>query len=226
VTTDTPDIPKTLQRQLDAIDIRPYRPLLISDADEVLFAFMAAFERYMEGQGAFFDWASYRLTGNIRRKTDQTALSASEVRDMIGSFFHDETRNIPPVAGAASTLEQLSRHMQIVVLSNLPHDLYDDRRHALVRHGMDYPLITNHGSKAPAVHALAARTRGQVVFIDDSPSHHREVAERSGDVRRIHFIGDARLSALLDPIEHSHYRARSWSDIKDHIEQHVTGEGQ
>jgi hypothetical protein len=225
VTADTPDLPEALRRQLDAIEILPDRPLLISDADEVLFAFMTSFERYMESQGAFFDWASYRLTGNIRRKSDQTPLAAGEVRDLIGSFFRDETRNSPPVAGAAATLERLTRRMQVVVLSNLPFEQYDDRRHALVRHGMDYPLIANQGSKAPAVHALAAHARAPVVFIDDSPSHHREIAERTGHVRRIHFVGNARLSALLDPIDHSHYRAQTWQDIEIHIDRHLTDEG-
>jgi hypothetical protein len=225
VTTDTAEIPEALQLQLDMLELRPGRPLLISDADEVLFAFMASFERYMNGQGAFFDWASYRLNGNIRRKSDSEPLAAPEVRALIGGFFRDETRNIPPVAGAAGTLKHLSGRMQVVVLSNLPHDQYDDRRHALMRHGMDYPLITNQGSKAPAVRALAAHAKGPVVFVDDSPSHHREVAEMTHHVRRIHFVGNERLSALLETSEHSHYRAQTWDDIKRHIERHLTDEG-
>ena len=214
-----------LQQQLDMIDIQPDSPLLISDADEVLFAFMVAFEHYMERRGAYFDWVSYRLNGNIRRKSDEMPLSAPEVRDLLAAFFRDETRNISPVAGAASTLEFLSQRMQIIVLSNLPHDRHGDRRHALVRHGMDYPLIANHGSKAPAVEALAARTTAPVIFVDDSPGHHREVAELTHNVRRIHFVGNTRLSALLESSAHSHYRAQTWDDIKVHIEQHLAAEG-
>ncbi len=225
MTMSTSNIPYNLRQQLESVDIEPHRPLLISDADEVLFAFMVCFERYMERRGAYFDCVSYRLNGNIHSQSDKRPLSAPEVKDLINGFFREETRDISPIVGAATTLQTLSKRMQVVVLSNVPLEQHDDRRHALVRHGMDYPLIANTGSKAPAVQILAARTKAPVVFIDDSPSHHREVAELSHDVRRIHYVGDARLSALLDPAEHSHYRADSWDDIKRHIEEHLAAEG-
>jgi hypothetical protein len=225
VTTGTPDTPEEVRRQLDRLEIEAGRPLLISDADEVLFAFMMGFEAYMERQGAYFDWSSFRLNGNIRSKEDGTPLGPAEVRALLTGFFHDETRNIAPIAGAARSLNALSRRMQIVVLSNVPHAQHGDRRHALTRHGMDYPLVANQGSKAPAVKLLAERVGGPVIFIDDSPSHHREVAELAPDVRRIHFIGNQRLAALLEQAEHSHYRARSWDDMRRHIESYLSSEG-
>jgi len=223
VTTATHDLPETVDRQLRELKIEADRPLLISDADEVLFAFMVGFEAYMEGRGAYFDWVSYRLNGNIRRKLDHAPLPVSEVRDLLEGFFRDQTRSLLPIAGAAAALGELSRRMQVVVLSNVPHDRHGDRRHALVRHGMDYPLIANRGSKGPAVKALAARTAAAVVFIDDSPGHHREVAELAPHVQRIHFVGNERLSGLLEPAEHSHVRAQSWDDIRSHIERHLDG---
>ena len=160
MTTSTSEIPHNLRQQLENVAIEPHRPLLISDADEVLFAFMECFERYMARHGAYFDCVSYRLNGNIRSQSNKMPLSAPEVRDLITGFFREETRDISPILGAAATLQTLSKRMQVVVLSNVPIEQHDDRRHALVRHGMDYPLIANTGSKAPAVQILAARAQG------------------------------------------------------------------
>ena len=213
-----------VEKQIDALPLDDHLPLLITDADEVLFGFMAAFERYMERNGAFFDWSSYRLNGNIRHQSDRSPLDGPAVKAMLLGFFRDETRNIGAVDGAAETLSRINQKMQVVVLTNLPHDQRDDRRHALVRHGMDYPLVTNEGSKAPAVHALAARTRGFVAFIDDSPSHHHEVAAVS-DVHKIHFVSNRRLSGLLGPVEHSDFSAQSWQDIRRYLERQLKHHG-
>lgn len=217
-------IPPDVEKQIDALLIADNLPLLITDADEVLFGFMAAFERYMEKNGAFFDWSSYRLNGNIRHQSDRSPLDGPAVKTLLLGFFRDETRNIDAVDGAAESLARLNQKMQIVVLTNLPHHHRDDRRHALVRHGMDYPLITNEGSKAPAVHALSARTQEFVAFIDDSPSHHHEVAA-VGDVHKIHFVSNRRLSGLLGPVEHSDFDAESWNDIQDYLERQLTKHG-
>lgn len=210
--------------QIDALPLDNHLPLLITDADEVLFGFMAAFERYMERNGAFFDWSSYRLNGNIRYQSDRSPLDGPAVKDLLLGFFRDETRHIDAVDGAAETLAHLNQKMQVVVLTNLPHDHRDDRRHALMRHGMDYPLVTNEGSKAPAVNALAARTRGFVAFIDDSPNHHHEVAGVN-DVHKIHFVSNQRLSSLLGPVEHSDFSAQSWQDIRDNLERQLERHG-
>ena len=89
---------------------------------------------------------------------------------------------------------------------------------------MDYPLITNEGSKAPAVHALAARTRAFVAFVDDSPSHHHEVAAVD-DIHKIHFVSNRRLSGLLGPVEHSDFSAQSWQDIRGYLERQLKRHG-
>ena len=217
-------MPHDVEKQIDALPLLDNAPLLITDADEVLFGFMAAFERYMEKNGAFFDWSSYRLNGNIRYQSDRSPLDGPAVKALLLGFFRDETRNIGVVEGAAETLAILNQRMQVVVLTNLPHNHRDDRRHALERHGMNYPLITNEGSKAPAVHALAARTSGFVAFIDDSPSHHHEVAAID-EVHRIHFVSNRRLSGLLGPVEHSDFNAQSWRDIREYLERQLTDHG-
>ncbi|MFZ9080582.1 MAG: hypothetical protein ACO23H_18765, partial [Alphaproteobacteria bacterium] len=49
----------------ETIDIDPSKPLLIVDADEVLFQFMAAFLTFIEEKGHTFIFRSYALAGNV-----------------------------------------------------------------------------------------------------------------------------------------------------------------
>ena len=212
---------------LDAVAalIAPDRPLLITDADEVLFAFMAAFERHLHANDTYFNWASYRLNGNIIARADEKPVENPRVKALIAAFFDEHTRNIDPLDGAAEAMAALvaERGLQIVVLSNVPALRHGDRQWALARHGMDYPLIANEGAKGAAVAFLAARTRAPVFFIDDAPSHHDDVALHADHVRRIHFVGNPRLAELIGPAGASHLRARSWDEIRRFIEDHLDG---
>jgi len=210
---------------LDAVAalIAPDRPLLITDADEVLFAFMTAFERHLHDNDTYFNWASYRLNGNIIARADEKPVDNPQVKALIHGFFEQHTRNIAPLDGAADAMSALvaERGLQIVVLSNVPARRHGDRQWALAHHGMDYPLIANEGAKGKAVAYLAARTRAPVFFIDDAPSHHDDVAEHAEHVRRIHYVGNPRLAELIGPARASHLRARSWDDIRRFIEDHL-----
>jgi hypothetical protein len=214
-----------LNEQLATVSIRADRPLLITDADEVLFAFMAAFERHLGENGAYFDWSSYRLNGNIRQLVTREPLDNPAVKALLAGFFDARTRHIEPVPGAAEALAALARRLQVVVLSNVPRHRHGDRAFALARHGMGFPLIANEGAKGAAVAALAAMTRAPVFFIDDAPSHHADVAAAAAAVLRIHFVGNPRLAALIGPAEACHLRARDWPEIRRFIEDHLDGAG-
>lgn len=214
-----------LESQLSGIAIQQDRPLLITDADEVLFAFFQEFERYLNANGTYFNWASFRLNGNIIDQQTDKAVENHIVRELLGSFFIRHTRSIPMIAGAALSLQRLSRSLDIVVLTNIPHAQRADRVEALAAHGVSFPVITNEGSKADAVKELAGRTSAPVFFIDDSPGHHRDVASVADHVMRIHFIGDPRLSDLLGPAEDSHHRAFNWDEISTFIEKHLEKAG-
>ena len=43
------------------------RPLLITDADEVLLRFAAGFDRFLRQREHYLDLVSYRLHGNVKR---------------------------------------------------------------------------------------------------------------------------------------------------------------
>jgi hypothetical protein len=205
--------------QLVDIALHAERPLVITDADEVLFYFMAALEKFLESQGLYFDWVSYSLFGNIRDKADQVPVATERARDLLQQFFVRYTEAMEPVAEAAQSLSILSRRSQILVLSNVPLAYAEARRRALAAAGMEYPLICNIGSKGATVRELAARVAAPVFFIDDLPLHHSSVREAAGHVYCLHFIADPRLKPLLGPAADSDHRADSWIEARAYIEQ-------
>ncbi len=214
-----------VRAQLAELTLLPDQPLIVSDADEVLFAFMARFEPYLVAQDLVFDWSSFALSGNIRRASDNQAIDYDEVRVHLREFFANHVEDIDPVPGAARALARLATRAQVVVLSNLPADQHAARRRALVKHGMDYPLITNTGAKGEAVRVMAAQIAAPVVFIDDIPHHHTSVKQAAGDVWRLHFIADRRLAALLGPANDSHQRADDWTEALAAIETYLNRQG-
>ena len=55
-----------LKRQIQDIEIIPDKPLLISDADEVILNFVTCFEQYLTKNNLWYDLSSYSLFGNIK----------------------------------------------------------------------------------------------------------------------------------------------------------------
>lgn len=221
----TADLHEEVARQIEAIVIDPARPLIVSDADEVLASFMQAFEGFLARQELYFNWQSYRLNGNVRRSGDDGEVEPDGVRALLHDFFVECTGSIEPVTGAAEALAVLSRRAQIIVLSNVPFAQTEARRRWLERHDLAYPLIANIGPKGPAMCDLAKRTDAPVYFIDDSPPHHAAVARAAERVRRLHFVADARLARLLGPAPDSHHRADSWPEMRAFIEADLAEQG-
>ncbi|MBM3583902.1 MAG: hypothetical protein FJX36_05570 [Alphaproteobacteria bacterium] len=211
--------------QIDAVPVDPARPLVVCDADEVLFDFMSGFEAFLGAEGVYFTWREYRLNGNLLHRPDDSPLAADQVRGAVERYFARHTETMAAIDGAAEGLARLARRTQVVVLSNLPLACRDARCRALARLGTDLPLVANLGAKGPAVAALACRAGAPVFFIDDSPTHHADVATHAAAVTRIHFVGHARLSGLIGPAPDSHARAEAWPDIVGLIERALGPEG-
>ncbi len=211
--------------EIKDITIDPELPLIVCDADEVLLAFMASFETFLHAQDLIFDWSSYRLTGNVKRSTDNMALDQAAVTDVLLQFFAEKTGEIPAVPGASDALATLSGRAQIVVLSNVPPEQSEVRRRALAGHGMDYPLVAGHGPKGPPVKMFAADMRAPVIFLDDSPSHHQSVAEHAEYVLRLHFVHDPRLARLIGPAPACHHRIDDWPGARRLIEAYLDARG-
>ncbi len=207
-----------------SIHLDPAKPLLIVDADEVLFHFMAAFLSFIESRGHAFVFRSYALSGNVLAEADGPPLPREAVTALLEAFFVERTREIPPDPDAAPALRRLIRDgVQAVVLSNVPSGAADDRRHALEAAGIDLALVPWSGPKGEAVKALAARTRGGAAFVDDIAQHHVSVAESAPDVYRLHYVTHPELRRLLGPVEAADDQAESWPALERLIRRRLLG---
>lgn len=208
-------LPAATLAQLEAAGVESGRPLLISDADEVLFRFVESFVSHIEECGHSFDWSSFRLTGNVRRTADGAVLDQSQVFSLLHQFFAARAEHIPPVPGAAEALARLARAgVQIVVLTNVPATARDARRLALARNGMPYPVVVNTGDKGPAAAWLTARAGGPAVFVDDGPNNHVSVKQAAPGITCLHFVATERLAGLVDMPPEADGRPADWPALE------------
>jgi len=219
------DIHADVRPQLETLTLDPGKPLVITDADEVLFLFMRGLESYLHARDMYFDWASYALSGNLRHRHDNSAVPMERVPAMIEDFFEHHTDSLEPVPDAAQSLAALARRAQVVVLSNLPVKQRARRMQALRRHGMDYPVVANVGQKGTPVRHLAARVKGPVFFLDDSPRNLQSVKLAAAEVERLHFVADTRLHGLLGPVTEHHLSTTLWPEARAHIERRLGEQG-
>jgi hypothetical protein len=206
----------------ETIDIDPSKPLLIVDADEVLFQFMAAFQTFIEEKGHTFIFRSYALAGNVLAYKDGPPLERQTVSNLVTEFFEKRTREIPADIEAAPALNRLKLDgFQIVVLSNVPSIAVEDRRCALNAANMQFPLAPWSGPKGTAVAALASKTQEKTVFVDDITSHHESVADLAPEVYRLHYVIHPKLRALLGKIEAANDQAENWFELEELIRDYA-----
>ena len=204
--------------QIDELALDDGRPLLIVDADEVLFLFLQGLERFIARRGLYLDLKSFALTGNIKQRADETPLSGLEVKALLADFFVTETENLDPAPGAAEALRQLSKQAQIIILSNVPPAQRQARIAGLIRCDMAYPVIANEGAKGPAIAALAGRVNAPTVFIDDLPPNLQSAADHAPHVIRVHMVADLRLRLLIPKAPAAHARYDDWPDALPFIQ--------
>ena len=211
--------------QLEVLQIDPNLPLIISDADEVIFAFVRGLEDYLQDNGYYMDLKSFAMRGNIRNSDTGEAVSAQAVKNLINGFFLERTAEIEPVEGAADALKALSKRAQIIILSNTPLNCREARQRALIKNGMDYPLVANIGKKGAAVAYLSNQLNAPIFFLDDIPHNITSVAKSASAVTRLHFIADYRLRKFLGQAEDADVRIDDWSSARRYIEERIKAEG-
>ncbi|MEC8414315.1 MAG: hypothetical protein VXY97_01555, partial [Pseudomonadota bacterium] len=206
----------------ETLELDPDRPLVISDADEVLLQFMRQFEIYLDRNDMWIDLSSFRLQGNIKYKGSDEAVDMTN-RNIIDDFFAAETLNFSPVEGAAEALNALSKEAQIIILTNLPLAQKSERQINLSKHGMDYPVIVGSGLKGPAVKSLGEKINAPLFFLDDIPHNINSVAEYVPTSGRIHMIADPRLSKLIGAAEGASARIDQWQEAQAWILDKLAG---
>lgn len=203
-----------------SVPLDPARPLVIVDADEVLFRFVEGLDAYLAGRGLYLDLTSYRLHGNVKRRSDGMALDDETVSALL-SEFREGRDDLAPVPGAVEAVIALRTHAQAVVLSNVTESEAPARRRNLDAAGLAIPLAINNGLKGPAVAQLAARAGAPAFFVDDIPHNLTSAAEHAPHVFRIHLVGDDRLRPLLPPARDAHFHAGDWAAAEAFIRQHL-----
>ena len=207
--------------QLKSLSLRGNRPVIISDADEVILHFSEIQSEYLRENGMYVNFVSYALEGNIKYTATDEPVDSALFRELIDDYFENYVEKQPLVAGVAEHLKNLSAFCDIVILTNIPHNFADRRRKKLIEDGLDYPLISSSGPKGPVMKAIRNITSEKLIFIDDISHHHKSVAKFVPDALRIQFIANSHLDNIEKKSEHCHHRCRDWSHIEQVIREYL-----
>ena len=206
------------QQQIRAMRLQPHRPLLICDVDEVVVRFIEALTEWLAARRLVLHSDSWALEGNIRT-AEGIALPAARVQALLHAFFAERSGDMPLVPGAADALAGLARQgVQVVLLTNIPHAFQQARRRNLLRHGLNFPLITNSGPKGPAVRHLRRMVRQRAAFMDDHPDFLHSAAQYcpgAGELHLIHYVPDNPFVPHLPPMNAPHIKVRDWAQAAD-----------
>ncbi len=74
-----------------------------------------------------------------------------DMSKIMPDFFSSETENLELVKNTKKVLQRLSKFLQIIVLTNLPHKDKGKREIAMIKNNLNFPVITNSGVKGEAV---------------------------------------------------------------------------
>ncbi|MDA9655190.1 hypothetical protein N9T15_01925 [Pelagibacteraceae bacterium] len=185
------------------------KPLLVCDADEVIFDFMTSFEKYLNNQNLYFSWNSYALEGNIL-DNNNNQIHKDFIKEIINEFFKANTCTMNLMKGAKNSLKKLSSAFNIIVLSNIPFDFYDDRLKALKNNNLNFPFYANKGPKGKIMKKIAREFKNNVWFIDDSPFQVKSVQQAEKRIKTILFVGNSKLEKLIQSRKYWDFFSNKW----------------
>lgn len=198
------------------------RPLLILDCDEVILEFAGPFARWLrEDRDIELRFDSFALVGNMRHLSDGRAVEMQDFPALLDGFFQHGQHLQAPAEDAIPVLTDLSRDMDLVVLTNIPAAWRDIRLSMLKGLGLDVPVHANDGPKGRMVKELAGDRRA--VFVDDLPPHHSSAAKHAPEVGRLHMVADATLRGLIPAAPDAHVRIDRWAEAQTWIRDYLEG---
>lgn len=191
------------------------RPLIITDCDEVLLHMIAPFRNWLgEAHGINFDMTGGHFSHGITYQATGEIVEQKETWRLLNLFFDDEIHRQAPIAGAVAAIAELSRHADVVVLTNLLDHRQEIRTRQLAGHGLALRVFTNQGPKGPALKAILDEyAPSRAVFIDDIAQHHGSAAELVPQVARLHLCGEPEIAPHIDCAHragHAHARIDDW----------------
>jgi hypothetical protein len=217
---DLGEIAPRILGELQEAKIIRGRPVVAVDADEVLVHFASHFAEYCKDRGNQFSLTEYSLDSALRGP-DGEALTREQILPLIWGFIDEQTRWQRAIQGAASAMASLGKDAQVVVLTNAPFKVRDQRIANLADHGISFPVVMNEGGKGRALHWLQDQADAPVAFVDDSPKQIASAAKHAPDVARFHLVGCEMLKPIVaksdDATHHPHDWAEAEAEIRDHL---------
>lgn len=207
--------------QLKLLPLNKARPVIISDADEVILHFAHILSDYLRTQGMYVNFVSYALEGNIKYIDNDQPVDSALFGEIIDDYFDNYVEKQPLVENVGTHLKNLSEFCDIIILTNIPHNFADRRRTFLNEAELTYPMISSSGPKGPVIKAIRKMTSQKLIFIDDISHHHKSVAKFVPDALRIQFIANRHLNSIEKKSEFCHHRCQDWPHIEQVIREYL-----
>lgn len=176
------------------------RPLIVSDCDEVLLYMVSHFRNWLaEDEGIDFDMAGRHFFGAMRHRDSGEPVAEEDMWGLLNAFFDGQMHRQTPVTGAVEAISELTKHADVVVLTNLKDFRQEARTRQLAEHGIDLKVYTNRGPKGPAFKAILEEYRPpRAFFIDDLAQHHDSVSEIAPEAGRLHLCAEPMIAPHID----------------------------
>ena len=201
------------KKQISNLNIDPNLPLMIFDADEVLVHFAEPFAAYIKKHDHYLHLTGYRLDNAIKKADTDEVADPDTAKDLVWGFINEETKSQPAAKGAPQALKKLQGYAQIIILSNVPHSVHDDRVANLKSLNMNYPLISNEGMKGPAVKEILKNHKAQSFFIDDNPYQVESVYSDNQQTVCVHFSVCDLVKPYMPKAVGASIEPTSWEDL-------------
>ena len=199
--------------QISNLNIDPNLPLMILDADEVLVHFAEPFATYIKKHNHRLHLTGYRLDNAIKKADTDEVADPDTAKELVWGFINEETKSQPAAEGAPQALMKLQAYAQIIILSNVPHSVHDDRVANLKSLNMDYPLISNEGMKGPAVKEILRNHKAQSFFIDDNPYQVESLYNDNQQTVCVHFSVCDLVKPYMPKAVGASIEPTSWQDL-------------
>lgn len=200
------------------------RPLIISDCDEVLLHMVVPFKEWLDEDKAIdFALDSADFTNALTHRGSGEIVAIEEIWELLGGFFDSEMHRQNPIEGAIESINALTAHADVVILTNLMDHRMEARKEQLAGFGLDARVYCNQGPKGPALAKIIEEHEpSMALFIDDLANHHQSVNEMLPDIWRLHMVGEPKLAPHIKAAAHAHDRIDHWHAAKPWIEDIIT----
>jgi len=205
------------------------RPLIISDCDEVLLYMMTHFSDWLaEDEGVTFDMSGGDFARAMRHTDSGEPVEMEDIWRLLNKFFDNQMHRQTPVEGAPESIRELTKHADVVVLTNLKDFRQEARTRQLAEHGIDLRVFTNQGPKGPALKAILDEYRpSRAIFIDDLAQHHGSVLGVAPGVGRLHLCAEPMIAPHIDCAReagHADARIDNWAEALPWLLQRLEAE--